>query len=189
MEERSGPVLRRPAAVIGPRLRFRLAGPDDAAFILSLRLDPAKNAHLSATSADVEAQRKWLEATAGDRSQIYFIITGEGEKPVGTVRLYDVVGESFSWGSWILSDEAPRSAAVESTLMVYSFGLACGFQAAHFEVRQANEKVWQYHERFGAVRTSSDELHHLYSISRQAIEAALERYRGRIPDGVRIEWE
>ena len=180
-----GPRLFAPRLVRGSRLTFRPANPDDAAFILSLRLDEAKNKHLSTTSPDVERQRQWLAALPSD--QVYFIIEAEG-RPVGTVRLYDQRGSSFCWGSWILSDDAPKSSAVESTLMVYATGLALGFTAAHFEVRKENVKVWQYHERCGAERVGETEEEYLYTISEPAIEALFARYRGRLNGPVTVDW-
>ena len=181
------PRLRKPKRVVGHRLQFRDATPEDAGFILSLRLDDNKNTYLSKTQPDVAAQRRWLEDYRLDEDQVYFIIETVEGASVGTVRLYDVRGALFSWGSWILSNEAPKSSAVESTLMVYHFGLELGFQGAHFEVRRGNERVWQYHERFGATRVGEDELNYYYEIDSAAIEAAIQRYSSRLPNGVRIE--
>jgi RimJ/RimL family protein N-acetyltransferase len=179
--------LRKPRALTGARLRFRDASVEDAEFILSLRLDPVKNAHLSKTLDDLDAQRAWLHRYASDDGQAYFIITHD-EAAIGTIRVYDVRETSFSWGSWILTDGAPRSSAVESTLMIYAFGLACNFAQSHFEVRRANEKVWQYHERCGAVRVGEDQQDYFYEIDEQAMRALLARYSSRIPNGVAIDW-
>lgn len=181
---REHPRLIAPSEVIGPRLRFRNAVPDDAEFILSLRLDERKNQHLSSVAPDLEKQRKWLEEMGDD--QIYFII--EADVPVGTVRLYDQRGTSFSWGSWILSDHAPKSAAVESTLMVYAVGLELGFKAAHFDVRKANEKVWEYHERLGAARTGETESDYLYSIHKGALLELFKRYESRLKPPIEVIW-
>jgi RimJ/RimL family protein N-acetyltransferase len=179
------PRLVAPRMVTGSRLTFRPATPDDAAFILSLRLDEEKNKHLSATSPDVERQREWLAALPSD--QIYFIIEADA-RPVGTVRLYDQRGSSFCWGSWILSNDAPKSSAVESTLMVYATGLALGFTAAHFEVRKENVKVWQYHERCGAERIGEAEDEYLYTISEPAVQALFARYQSRLDGPVTVDW-
>jgi len=177
--------LVAPKLVTGTRLAFRPATPDDAAFILSLRLDEEKNKHLSPTSPDVERQRQWLAALPSD--QIYFIIEADA-RPVGTVRLYDQRGSSFCWGSWILSNDAPKSSAVESTLMVYATGLALGFTAAHFEVRKDNVKVWQYHERCGAERVGETAEDYLYAISELAIQALFTRYQSRMNGPVTVDW-
>ena len=150
----------------GTNLDFRAATVDDAEFILSLRLDPSKNAYLSETSPDLEAQRKWLASMGTD--QLYFIIEHQG-RPVGTVRLYDQRASSFCWGSWILSGDAPKGAARESMMMVYQLAFDLGFAASHFDVRKGNEKVWRFHERMGAVRTGETEHDFLYSIDKATI--------------------
>lgn len=151
-------------------------------------MDPIKSRHLSSTNSDLENQREWLAQYASDDAQAYFIIEDNNHTQVGTVRLYDVVGSSFSWGSWILSDAAPRSSAVESTLMVYAYGLACGFNAAHFEVRRANERVWEYHERLGAKRTHEDADNFYYAIELPDIRRLFEKYKSRWDEGMTITW-
>jgi hypothetical protein len=170
-----------PRRVTGKTIGFRNATVDDAEYILSLRLDPGKNAYLSPPPADLEAQRQYM---LQPRDGFYFIIEAEG-RPIGTVRLYDQRGTSFSWGSWILRDH-PKSAAVESALMVYRLGLACGFTASHFEVRRANESVWRFHERMGAVRVAEIERDIFYTLSKDAMLAAFERYGDR--SRADIEW-
>lgn len=181
------PRLQKVAFVTGQHLRFRPVSPEqDVDFILKLRLDPEKNKHLSRVDDDREAQLRWLAGAVADQEQVYFIIETLEGRSVGTVRLYDVQGSSFSWGSWILTDEAPKSSAVESTLMVYAYGDATGFTAAHFEVRKENEKVWRYHERMGAIRTREDADNFYYSLPDTAWRYLFERYRERLPTGVAI---
>ena len=166
--------------VSGPHLKFRQAAESDAAFILALRLDPHKNAYLSPVNNDIAAQAAWISRAANDAGQLYFIIEADG-RPVGTVRLYDRRGRSFCWGSWVLVEDAPKSSAVESTLMVYSLGLHLRFETAHFEVRKGNVKVWQYHERLGAQRVSEDDENFHYVMSNSAIMSVLDHYGSRGP--------
>ena len=180
------PSFVKPEKVLGKHIVLRDARPDDAEFIVGLRTDPVKGQYLSSTSPDVAAQVAWLEAYARDGSQVYFIIEDRAGTRHGTVRLYDARGESFSWGSWILADGRPSGFAVESALMVYRYALSLGFAAAHFSVRVGNESVWKFHERFGAVRTGEEGEDYFYAISRDAIEAAFEKYKKYLPDGIAI---
>jgi RimJ/RimL family protein N-acetyltransferase len=174
--------LRKAARVVGKTLNFRNATVDDAAFILSLRTDAEKSRYLSVVSGELAEQEAWLERYAHADDQAYFIIEYQGT-PIGTVRLYDPQGESFCWGSWILHSSRPSQSAMESALMVYAYAVDhLGFKAAHFEVRKGNERVWQFHERFGAVRTSETELEYHYKIEAAAIAASRSRYR-RFLDG------
>lgn len=163
--------------IVGRTIVFRDATVDDADFILSLRLDENKSKYLNPTSSDLELQIKWLLNYRTSSDQAYFIIEYLGER-IGVVRLYDGCGLSFCWGSWILVSEAPIHAAIESALIVYYFGIDyLGFESSHFDVRKENEKVWRFHERFGAVRVSEDELNYFYKISKDSIIKSQSKYR------------
>lgn len=178
--------LRKAARVVGKTLNFRNAAVDDAAFILALRTDSEKSRYLSAVSGELAEQVAWLERYAHMDNQAYFIIEYQGN-PIGTVRLYDPQSESFCWGSWILLSSRPSQAAMESALMVYAYAIDhLGFKAAHFEVRKGNERVWQFHERFGAVRTSETELEYHYQIEAAAIAASRTRYRRFLESSVTV---
>lgn len=171
------PRLRKAARVEGKTLTFRNATDRDAAFILTLRTDADKSRYLSAVSGALAEQQAWLERYAQADDQAYFVIEQQGN-PLGTVRLYDAQADSFCWGSWVLKDGSPGHAAMESALMVYAYAVDhLGFKAAHFDVRKGNERVWRFHERFGAQRVAETSLDYLYNISGPSIASARQRYR------------
>lgn len=179
--------IRRTGRLTGKTLTFRSIEVDDAAFVLSLRTDPGKARHLSTVSGSVAEQRSWLEAYRQRSGEAYFIIEAAG-RAIGTVRLYDAVGTSFCWGSWVLADGASASAALESAMMVYAYAIDhLGFDQAHFQVRVGNERVWAFHERFGAQRVGvvAGEFH--YRLGGDAIRASRERYRRYLPCGVEVQ--
>lgn len=152
MSQTTYPKIRKAEVVRGETMVFRDACVLDAEFILSLRTNENKSRFLSATRNDLEAQKAWLFQYATANDQAYFIIEFNDE-PIGTVRLYDAQQDSFCWGSWILKEGRPRQAAMESALMVYAYAVNhLGFKGSHFDVRKGNERVWQFHERFGAQR-------------------------------------
>ncbi|WP_432380650.1 GNAT family N-acetyltransferase [Duganella sp. P38] len=184
----SAPRYVKPKAVRGNKLVFRDATVDDAEFILSLRTDASKNRYLSATSSDVQQQRDWLARYAADDNQIYFIICALDGRPVGTVRLYDQQGDSFCWGSWIKSDDAPGGFGIESALIIYAYALQLGFQRAHFQVSKGNDGVISFHQRFGAVETAENDVEFHYEMSNAAIHGALAQYRKFLPDGIQVEF-
>lgn len=182
-------VIRKALKVRGKSLVFRNAGVGDAEFILSLRTDEDRSRYLSHTSPDVRVQQDWLAKYAEASDQAYFIIESLDGTPLGTVRLYDPKGDSFCWGSWILRRDRPSSAAMESALMVYSYAVDhLDFRRSHFDVRKGNEKVWTFHERFGAVRVAENELDYFYELGLDAIRASLEKYRKYLPEPVSVEW-
>jgi RimJ/RimL family protein N-acetyltransferase len=179
----SNPQVRK---VVGNNVVFRNAIKDDAAFIVELRTDPEKGKYLSPTSSDMTLQVAWLEQYAKDSSQVYFIIEDKSGARFGTVRLYDLQGDSFCWGSWILTKERPSGFAIESALMVYHFALSLGFAESHFDIRKDNRRAWQFHERFGAARVSETDEDYLYHISLDAIQKAIDKYRDYLPNGIEV---
>lgn len=183
----SGPQIRKAALLRGRTIRFRDATVEDAGFILGLRTDAEKSRHLSSVSGRLDDQRDWLRRYAEGSGQAYFIIEDAEGGPLGTVRLYDAQGDSFCWGSWILAGDAP-AAAIESALLVYAYAIdVLGFRAAHFQVNRGNERVWAFHERFGAVRVAEDELEYRYTLSLDAIAASRKRYGRYLPLSPAVE--
>lgn len=179
-------VFVKPFKVAGKNVVFRNATTADAEFILGLRTDPIKGKYLSTTTADLDMQVAWLKKYENDNSQVYFIIEDRHGERFGTIRLYDVRGDSFCWGSWILRDGRPSGFAMESALLVYQFALTLGFRNSHFDVRKENTSVWQFHERFGAARTGEEGEDYLYTISHEAIQNSVDKYKKHVNDQIEI---
>lgn len=169
----------------GHKLYLSNATVNDAEFIISLRTDLTKNKYLSQVDSDIAAQQVWLRNYQNDPMQAYFIINDLGGEKIGTVRIYDIVEDSFCWGSWILKNNAPSFAAIESALIVYSYGLELGFTQAHFDVRKGNESVFRFHERFGAIRITENENDYFYNIDLNAIKKSLVKYQRYLPNGIK----
>jgi RimJ/RimL family protein N-acetyltransferase len=144
-------------------LRLVRADPADAAYICALRGDETLNRHLSPSSADVDAQLRWLEAyktreAAGE--EFYFVIVSDGADR-GVVRMYDFREmerrRSFCWGSWIIPPPRAPGLVTYSALLIYEVGFAAlGFEQSHFDVRQGNAGVIGFHQRAGARRVAED---------------------------------
>lgn len=182
------PTLRKALAVRGRSIVLRNVGESDAAFIVALRTDKSKSRHLSETSAVLSNQLAWMHRYAARSDEAYFIIESLTGDALGTVRLYDPRDDSFCWGSWIMKSDAPQAAAIESALLVYAYALdKLGFTKAHFQVRKENERVWVFHERFGAARVREHGDEYEYAISHDAIRAAMHRYARYLPKQVIVE--
>ncbi|QKD71056.1 GNAT family N-acetyltransferase [Proteus terrae] len=149
-------------------IKLRLVNEDDAEFILSLRTNSTYNRFLSPVNNDIKKQKEWIKfykKKEKNNEEFYFIIEKLDNTPCGTVRIYDIHANSFSWGSWILNKNKTRTAAVESALLVYIFGFERKkFSRCHFEVMKGNEKVISFHEKFNATRVNEDENHYFYEI-------------------------
>lgn len=166
--------------VVGRTIDFRLVEPDDAAFILELRLDLRASRFLSPTPPGLDGQRQWLAAYKERERQgleYYYIIESKQRVPCGTMRLYDFREDSFMWGSWIIRPGSPARVSVESLLVMYRHGFEdLGFPESRFEVRKDNARVVAFHHRFGAKLLGEDDRTYFFGFSRTDFPAAWERY-------------
>ena len=146
--------------VDGVQLSLRLVIPEDATYIHGLRMDPAYNSHLSAVTGTVLDQRGWIDAYKSREAagaEYYFVIERTDGVRCGVVRLYDIKSDRFTWGSWILDENKPSKAALESAFLIYQYGFeVLGLDKSVFDVRRDNERALSFHYRFGAVETGVD---------------------------------
>ena len=161
--------------VDGVRLSLRLVIPEDATYIHGLRMDPAYNSHLSAVTGTVFDQRGWIEAYKTRESagaEYYFVIERTDGVRCGVVRLYDIQSDRFTWGSWILDENKPSKAALESAFLVYKCGFeVLGLDKSVFDVRRDNERALAFHYRFGAVETGADKTNFYFKYTNKQFKA------------------
>lgn len=159
--------LRKARRVQGMQIALRNAQVSDAEFILSLRVNPALNTHISAVSGELSDQIAFLERYTARDGEAFFVIEDAESRPLGTIRLYDQQGDSFCWGSWIVRPDAPPRTGTKSALLLYMYGFEhLGFLRSHFDVRQQNERVWQFHEKCGARLVRETEQDRYYVLQR-----------------------
>lgn len=161
-------------------LYFKLVETEDAEFILSLRTDEAYNKYLSPVKINLSGQLDWL-LRYKDREQkneeFYFVIFNANHERCGTVRLYDFKQNSFCWGSWILNNQKPQHAAIQSAFLVYEFGFKkLKFEESHFDVRKGNSKVVEFHKRMGAEIIDEDQNNFYFKISTQKVRIWSQHY-------------
>lgn len=163
------------ARIAGPNLALRLIQPADAAYVHGLRVDPVYNQHLSAVRGSAEDQRRWIEAYKAREAagtEFYYIIERLDGTACGTVRLYDITGESFTWGSWILDHNKPRKAALESALLSFGAGFdGLGREQALVDVRLNNTHAEAFYRRLGMIETGRTAQDIFFTYPRSRFEA------------------
>lgn len=167
--------------ITGPNLALRLIRPDDAEYVFDLRSDPHYNTHLSAVTGTPEDQRRWIETyktreTAG--AEYYYIIERlSNNLPCGLVRLYDIEGEQFTWGSWILDENKPSKAALESAILSFGVGFnVLSKQKGLIDVRAQNLRAIEFYRRFGMTEVQDDEQNIYFIYPRERFEADYEAH-------------
>lgn len=153
----------------GPSLNLRLVTPQDAEFIFALRLNPDFNAHLSRVTGTVEDQRHWIERYKHREAvgrEYYYVIERRDGVRCGVVRLYDIQGDRFTWGSWILDGNKPPKAALESAVLSFGVGFdILGCQIALIDVRKENHRALSFYRRFGMTEIDEDSENYYFELS------------------------
>lgn len=153
----------------GSHVRLRPVEVADAPFILRLRLSP-RGRYLSPIEDDLHGQEEWIrkyKSREAAREEYYFIISHKTAGDVGAIRVYDIVGSAFCWGSWILKEDAPRLTALESVVLLFEW---CFFRlhltCARCVVRKGNQASLEFNRRFGARITGEDERSVFFEMTR-----------------------
>ncbi len=161
--------------VAGPNLVLRLITPEDAEYVYGLRTDPAYNTHLSEVQGSVEDQRRWIEAykaREAERRELYYVIERKDGVRCGLVRLYDIIADSFTWGSWILDHNKTRKAALESAVLSFGVGFdSLGLKSAFVDVRRGNEKALAFYRRLSMTELRQDDSDIFFIYPRERFEA------------------
>ena len=163
------------ARIEGPNLALRLIQPDDAEYVHGLRTDPAYNSHLSEVRGTADDQQQWIEAyklREARTLELYYIIERRDGTPCGTVRLYDIQPDRFTWGSWILDHNKPPKAALESAILSFGVGFeVLGLQRAIVDVRIANTHAEAFYHRLGMIELNRTDQDIGFVYSRARFEA------------------
>ncbi|WP_216094706.1 GNAT family N-acetyltransferase [Blastomonas sp. RAC04] len=169
--------------VSGPSLKLRLVEPDDAGYIQDLRMQPRYNRHLSPVTGDVEDQRNWIlryKQAEQRREQLYYVIERHDGCRCGLVRLYDITPMAFTWGSWILDENKPPKAALESAMLSFYIGFGLlALPMALVDVRIENERAASLYRGFGMEETGVDEENIYFHNHRDV-------FLGRLPEYVKL---
>lgn len=152
----------------GKYVNLREVTVDDADFILSLRCNENKSRFLHKTEYNLENQVAYIKNYFEIPDEWYFIIENKKGERIGTYRIYDIQGDSFCIGSWLMIDGVSPAESFESDWILRMYGFdVLGFKRIHFDVRKGNKKVIAYHKMVGARITGETELDWLWEITRE----------------------
>lgn len=145
--------------ILGKNVDLRKVRASDAEFILSLRLDTELNKHLSHVDDDIKKQRNWIIECNNKKDEWYFIVQDKIAKPVGTIRIYNIQGDTFCWGSWIIIPSARKYSSFESAYLLYKFAFEnLKFNKSEFDIRKENLVTINFHKKFGATYTGESDI-------------------------------
>lgn len=168
--------------IIGKNIVLKTVNIEDAKFILEMRLNAKKNKFLSKVDSDLKKQENWImeyKKKEKENKEFYFLIKSKNDNEnLGLIRIYDLTNTSFCWGSWLIRENAPKNTAIESALQIYEFGFnKLNFNNSHFDVRKGNNRVIEFHKRFGATIIKETDIDYFFNYTRQDYNSIKEKYK------------
>ncbi len=162
--------------LIGKFINLREITVDDAEFVLKLRCNDKKSRFLHKTEYNLEKQVDYIKNYLKKNNEWYFIIENKEHTPIGTIRIYDVEGDKYTGGSWLMIDGSTPQEAVEGDLLMkeYSFDVL-GFNKNCFEVNKNNKKVVRFHKICGTKIVGEDEENYYFELTKDDFEKNKEK--------------
>lgn len=146
---------------------------EDADFILRLRTNDNLNKYLHPTDNSLENQIEWLKKYKDREKQqeeFYFKVIDLNNNDIGVVRLYDIDYEKSicTFGSFIMKEDRPKTAAIESFVGILKFAFdTLELDKVLLDVRVKNERAKKFYNRFGFVKIHENDLDEFYELTKE----------------------
>lgn len=155
-------------------ITFQSVSEKDAEFILELRTGE-KGAFLNPTENNIQKQIDYIKLykqKEANKEEYYFIIKRTSGEKIGTIRIYDIRGNSFCWGSWIIKEGVPSGFGGKSAFALYEFAFDyLGFKQSHFDVRKENPIV-EFYKNIGAEIVDENDLDYFFIFTKEQYKTA-----------------
>jgi RimJ/RimL family protein N-acetyltransferase len=144
--------------VEGNRIVCREAEPEDAAFILSLRLNEKLSRYLQKIDNDLEKQAHYIINSKNKLDEYYFIIESKVGEAYGACRLHSITKDGCVPGSWIIKPEAPFYVAPEAYFLMSDFALIyLDILQMNIDAIKGNKSVIRFYRKTGGEIVGEDE--------------------------------
>ena len=135
----------QPEKLMGKYVNLREITVEDAEFVLKLRCDEKKAKFLHKTDYNIEKQIDYIKKYLKTKDDRYFIIENKKHEPLGTLRMYNIEGDTFTSGSWLMKAGSTPQEVLEGVILLKNYAFfVLGFQRELCDVRKENKKVVRF---------------------------------------------
>lgn len=161
----------------GKYVNLREVEVEDAAFILKLRTTGKAAQFLHKTENNLEKQIAYIKNYLTLENEWYFIVERKDGTPLGTDSIYNVHGDEFIGGRWVMSDTSLPEEVLEGSLLCWNYAFnILNLQKDNYDVRKANKKVLRYHQMWEAIKTGEDDLDCFFTMTKEIFNNNKQRF-------------
>ncbi len=144
----------------------------DAEFILKLRQNELLNKYISKTDIEINQQIRWIEEykeREAYKKEFYFIIENkETNENYGTVRIYNILNEKATFGSFILDKNRPDNSVYKVIDLALDFAFKdLRVNEIYLDVIKENKKAIYVYKKYGFKYIGEDNIAEFYKIYRK----------------------
>lgn len=148
-------------------INVRLVSEDDSEFIYRLRSDKVLTQHIHGFDGTIDDQREWLKKykEREENSLEYYFIYSIGNKPFGVNRIYNIVGDEGTTGSWICVPGTNPIHVLATSIILYDIAFdIIGFKRVFYDTRKDNSSALKVNKSIGGKFLYETELDYFYEL-------------------------
>ena len=166
-------------------MSVRFVEEEDASFIIDLRTDEKNARFIHAGDYSVESQKNWIREYKKREKlgQDYYFIYYYNNQEVGVNRLYKIVDDHFTFGSWVFKNDAPFFCSIASAIIAREIAfdmLKLKYEKEEDGVHENNKNVIRFSKSIGLKFTGEkvNEMGKFYtgSLSKEDFEIHKQQY-------------
>lgn len=136
------------ATVNGKYVYLKSAEIDDAEFTLSLRQNPTLTKYLPKLNITIDQQRNWIRSQQKKQGDYFFVVWNKKDKPIGTVSIYNVIGNTAESGRLALIGNALENTEASCLLFKFAFDIL-GLDKITGYIVDGNKRADRFNRQFG----------------------------------------
>lgn len=107
--------------IVGNYVVLRSCTVEDAEFTRNIRINPKVNKFFPRLNNTLEEQRNWISAQQAKSGDYFFVVEDKENNKIGTIGLYNIVGEKAESGRIIMLGNPVQSIEAQFLILEFAF--------------------------------------------------------------------
>lgn len=148
-------------------INVRLVSENDTEFIYRLRSDKVLTQHIHGFDGTIDDQREWLKKykEREEKGSEYYFIYSIGKRPFGVNRIYNIVNNEGTTGSWICIPGTNPIFVLATSIILYDIAFdLIGFDRIFYDTRKDNSRALKVNTAIGGKLLYETDLDYYFEL-------------------------
>jgi RimJ/RimL family protein N-acetyltransferase len=134
--------------IVGKYVYLKSAEINDAQFTLDLRQNSELTKYLPRLNISLEQQKDWIRSQREKVGDYFFVAWTNADKPIGTVSIYNIEGETSESGRLALIGDPIQNTEASYLLFKFAFDIL-GLKKVTGYIMDGNKRADRFNKLFG----------------------------------------